>query len=662
MKKVLSLLLCVLLVISVVTTITLTVTAEETVAEETDTSSDITSDEVADSAGYMKNIDEDKSRTFLDDYSVASTYIANSTYGFRTADGYRIDATYSSKSAKTSFALENETDSVGNVNNSYFKFKYPYNSTYNYPSHLYKLQFTELQTGEKIHLSVDLKNDDIYYEKYLMFSSNRKVYSSNYCYKKILTMKTDGTLTFSGLSDVTVPYEVGKWYHIDMVFDITEAVCDSSSAVTSCTASVTYYIDGESVGTASDIGLVSSSQNYLTFVGYTINGVAQETTVDDDGNTVYPRTQDSTLSADNFLVKILSSDESTGLTPIGTLTANGSIKLEEDFSSDYTVHTSTNYRYVKGAFGFSLRYSSSSYDDYVAPNEKGWVSSDGDNPYKAANEEYLRFASSSDYTNAVLYDRHATDDLQIKNAESDILYISVDMMAEDYNSNKKMIFNGGWNNDNAHYVMVTMDTDGYIGFQENGQYEGEKVPYTPNVWYDIDVVYNFATGVGSYYIDGREICKTNIAYEADKLKAFKFWIDKPEANADGSTAYSYLAVDNLKMELRPSNNPPKIQSEGDIYRIISTSIPNTFTVADGNIYEASMLILDTDATTQTTLIAAAYNANGELTGISATPAYDISSNPHIKLTVGATDTVVKVFVLDNYNNLKPIQTALEFKK
>ena len=531
------------------------------------------------------------------------------------------------------------------------------------------LNFSGVQTGEKIQLSVDLKTDDMNYKKYVMLATNRKPlsgsYNGHYNYN-LITLNESGLVSFAG-SNTTVEYEVGKWYHFDVVFDVTTASVDSTSgANTVLTANAKYYLNGELVAGSSDDTLIydtdGGTKSYLKYVGYTIDSAVQTPTTDDAGNSIYEISEDTTLSTDNFGVKILSATETTGLDPVGSLTTGGHTKFAEKFSSDYTQHSSDNYRYVHGAFSFSLRDTSAKISDYTPYNNKAIVSAN--NPYKAENEEYLRLGASSAYGNMVLYDRsnESTENIALTNAGQDILHISADMMAEDYNSDKKLIFNENWNNDSAHYVMAVMDKNGYLGFHENGAYIA-KVPYTTNVWYDIDVIFNFATGEATYYVDGREMAKTEISYEntKDRFKIFKFWIDKPVATGEQAVE-SWLSIDNLVMELRPTTNPPVVTPETPVYQVKSSNIPTEFTVAEGNVYEASMLVLDTEADTQTTLIAAAYNSDGELTSISATPAYDISCNPQIKLTVGADDSIVKVFLLNNYEELTPVQTELEFRK
>lgn len=257
---------------------------------------------------------------FTDDYSLLAEKPSGSTSKFKWAlyedssktTGFYVSCPYGSESQTAKFEQNYELAPFkNNSSNPYLKLSLPKDITNRTgPTYIYELNTEEVSQGEKLHYSMDLRNDDVLFNKAIIFSKNQKPYGGSY-YQKLVNFETDGKISFYGC-ETEIPYLLGVWYHLDIVFDFVTVTKDSNEAITAAKGKIYYYINGNLVATVEDINLYSAfiSTNYWQYIGYLV-----DTKVAADGVlTTVARPVDSALYADNFSAKILSSEESPFIT------------------------------------------------------------------------------------------------------------------------------------------------------------------------------------------------------------------------------------------------------------------------------------------------------------------------------------------------------------
>ena len=625
MRKWLSLLLAFMMIFSVVN-----VFAEDTTTEGTTTEETIT-------GGYFTNVAGTMSKTFTETFSgsVPGSYsVTSSGWG---EEGYGVQARHDGPSGSArKLNMSMSTANPVSDGNQYIQINdlaaaSPATTNIRFMHDFKQAGMSAIATTEQIQYTFYMMTPDMLDDKSAILASHVNGIAYG---RAMITLTTEGTINFLGV-ETDSTYATNTWYKFDVIFNFSNGV-----AICKINNNLVKEIENQSFTTWSH----SSNGTHFRYFGFTFAGSAN--------------TQDISLCFDD--VTIVISDAPIELKPTGTLNSSGSTKLVEDFGDSYIYHERTNSSYKRGTFQFRMREVGLE-DHALTNNEKAFV--ENGNLFKPESEEYLRFAAYSTGGNLSLYDNA----MDISNAGSDILHIQVDMMAEDFASDKKLVINAGWNSESLPYLPINMSKDGMLKIHNMGSGYAKMIPYSTNIWYTFDIVYNFSTGDAIYYIDGQKVLETDVTYEVsteeNRLSYFKFWINKPAAREDSDeTVYSYLGIDNLTVELLNNQDTPEIAKKTVTYSIISQNIPDSFTFEEGAVYEASMCVLDTDSTKQTpALVVATYNGDNVLTSISIAPQSDISINSNVKATVNSGDVTLKVFQIDSLDEPNPLIVAKVFE-
>ncbi|MBE7052120.1 MAG: hypothetical protein E7395_06080 [Ruminococcaceae bacterium] len=660
MKKLLALLLSVMMIFS-----TVGVFAEETTTtEETLTGGYFTNN--ATTPVSSKSFSETftnasaPSRYYVDRFGDESYYVYMRRAGTFSSS--------SDKAARSEVLSENPVSE----NNQYFKLKdVAGDGGYN-PHFGFKLSTSDIAQTEKVDISFYLRADDAIYNKAVFFAKHTNCNESDR--KDLVEMNPNGT--FSLLDNTTeTEYKVGQWYKFDITLDFLNQLA-------------TFCIDNTCVAEYEALNFAAwqTTDNYLYYFGFSI-----PTASSDD-------TYDSSVSIDDITITVSDAvliEPEPEYTYIGSMNGEvvddvqSTVLYTDDYTTKPTASVAAGHTATKKGVSMNLVYATEStgIDHGIISSE-----SDGFEPVDSESGNYGFMRVASNYN-----DNTAPSYLYVFNfsnmGQNEKIHFSFDARNEDNLFDKQVLFarhqkvSEVEGNNPRGNVIINMRKDGKLSFSNfdpSSLDDDYAISYELGKWYHFDIIFDYkkvlpenvtdatlitsAVGDVYYYVDGVlittvenvDFCDwrdTGASSNNDYMKRFGYFInnvgmDKTTTRSSDSIFY----FDNLKVEIIPSVEEPEFTIATPAYSLTDFAVTD-FTIGQAGTITASATLANTDPTKKVTFAIATYNANNELTGIKIGATYVLSGNISLTANVAATDTCVKVFVLDDAASITPIQAA-----
>ncbi|MBE7052119.1 MAG: hypothetical protein E7395_06075 [Ruminococcaceae bacterium] len=677
MKKLLAIILAGLMVFSA-----MGVFAEESTTTE-DTTTPSTVGVFVNSTGVQySKFEEDFDVTTVTTYNASKTEQGFSIYTRRNdASGASVGS--SKRLVKNSIEVLETSVKGKDAGNKYLKMEDIEGYTQNRV--LFILNGSNPGVDEQVEFSFDMKTDDLNYDKTASLVEHQNTAASDRVDLVTLSAGNSGetTIKFMG-NDSGVVYSAGEWYHFDIVFNYEKDT-------------IRFSVDGLECATYTSQNLNSlysadSDYNKWHYFGFVIPNSADDTNL-------------SSLCIDDIIIEISKAPvvepdpepdpepEPEITIPETSGTMNGELIDEttsytnyftDDFEEEASVSSTTGTR--KGVT-IDIRYATGSGGTNRAPFDL--VS---ENSVSESSNNYMVFYQPStridNYGPAYQY-RFAFDNL----AQSEEIHLAFDMKNMDSVSSKQVFLSRSNQplqaRDSRTRNLVYMGKDGLMHFGnfDTSIDDDYSISYNISQWYHFDIVFDYtsvtvenevvtaASGEVRYYVDGVLVYTvTNVDFydirnnsEGNYFSRFGFGIDNKEEyselktiNGDSGTQpfaeEMKLGVDNLYVQIISAENEPNVTIATPAYSLTDFAVTD-FTIGQAGTITASATLTNTDPTKKVTFAIATYNANNELTGIKIGATYVLSGNISLTSDVAATDTCVKVFVLDDAASITPIQAA-----